>query len=265
MQSDRLAIWQRLSQRHQTFAATYPGPGRLYQDAVGRWGMRILGLLFPHYATGKEVSPANYAEQGELLAAELAQFLQVFITLDEANTMADEFCDYLSTLQELLYQDAQAMEQGDPAANNVDEVIWCYPGFLALGLYRTAHFFYQHEQKIFARLLSEYGHQKTGIDIHPGAQIGRHCCLDHGTGIVIGETAVIGDHVKIYQGVTIGALSVQKSDAHQKRHPTIENDVIIYAHATILGGDTTIGHNAIIGGNVWLTHSVAPHARVQCS
>ncbi len=265
MSADRNTIWPQLLAQHQLYRRTYPGPGRLYQDAVGRWGMRILGLMFPQYSTGQEVLPDNFAEQGELLISELHQFLQVFVTLDEAVDLAHKFAQHLPKLQNALYLDAQAMERGDPAANNVDEVIWCYPGFLALGLYRTAHFFYREGQKVFARLISEYGHQKTGIDIHPGATIGQACCLDHGTGIVIGETSLIGDNVKIYQGVTIGALSVQKSDAHQKRHPTIESDVVIYAHATILGGDTVIGHHAIIGGNVWLTHSVAPYSRVQCS
>ena len=265
MREARAALWQQLSDHHRNLSSAYLGPGRLYQDAVGRWGMRVLGLMFPQYSTGREVLPENFAEQGELLASELSQFLQVFMAHDEACSLTDQFCYFLPDLQKALYQDAQAMEQGDPAANSVDEVIWCYPGFLALGLYRTAHFFYQHGQKIFSRLLSEFGHQKTGIDIHPGAVIGAYCCLDHGTGIVIGETSVIGDHVKIYQGVTIGALSVQKRNAHQKRHPTIESDVVIYAHATILGGDTVIGHHTIIGGNVWLTHSVEPFSRIQCT
>ena len=242
---------------------SFAGAGRLYQDAVGRWAMRILGLMFAHHTTS-EVSPESFVAQGEVLAKELTQFLTVFLDEPAAQNLTDQFFAQLPTIQQSLKHDAEAMEEGDPAATNIDEVIWCYPGFLALGLYRQAHYFQQQGQRTFARLISEYGHQKTGIDIHPGAVIGEYCCIDHGTGVVIGETAILGHHVKLYQGVTIGALSVKKEDAHQKRHPTIEDYCVIYAHATILGGETTIGHHAVIGGNVWLTHSVLPHAKVQC-
>jgi serine O-acetyltransferase len=151
---------------------------------------------------------------------------------------------------------------GDPAAESTDEVILAYPGFLAIAIYRFAHEFYSAHVPIFPRLLTEYAHEKTGIDIHPGAQIGLSFAIDHGTGIVIGESTIIGENVKIYQGVTLGALSVAKDMAKSKRHPTIENNVVIYAQSVILGGETVVGHHSVIGGNVWLTHSVAPYSIV---
>lgn len=162
----------------------------------------------------------------------------------------------------LLWLDAQAIYEGDPAARSLEEVIATYPGLLAIAAYRIAHWFFSQDVPIFPRMLTEIAHQRTGIDIHPGARIGHSFCIDHGTGIVIGETTVIGDRVKLYQGVTLGALSVSKDLARSKRHPTIEDDVVIYANATILGGETVIGHHSIIGGNVWLTESVPPYSVV---
>ena len=154
--------------------------------------------------------------------------------------------------------DARAIHEGDPASESVNEVISAYPGFFAIYTYRIAHEFYLNGIPIFPRMLSEYAHFRTGIDIHPGATIGDSFFIDHGTGVVVGETTIIGNNVKIYQGVTLGALSVQKNLARQKRHPTIEDSVIIYSNATILGANATIGHDSVIGGNVWLTDSVAP-------
>jgi len=173
-----------------------------------------------------------------------------------------EFVKALPDFHATLLEDANAIYRGDPAATNCDEVILAYPGFFAISIYRLAHWFYQRKVPIVPRMLTEYAHEKTGIDIHPGATIGSAFVIDHGTGIVIGETSIIADNVKVYQGVTLGALSVEKSFANQKRHPTIERDVIIYANATILGGETTIGRGSIIGGNVWLTKSVPPNSRV---
>jgi serine O-acetyltransferase len=161
-----------------------------------------------------------------------------------------------------LRKDAEAIVREDPAAKNVDEVILTYPGFYAIAIYRMAHVLYKLEVPYIPRMLTEYAHQKTGIDIHPGAQIGAYFCIDHGTGIVIGQTTIIGNHVKLYQGVTLGAVSVEKSLAHVKRHPTIEDHVVIYANATILGGNITVGAHSIIGGNVWLTESVQPYSKV---
>lgn len=137
-----------------------------------------------------------------------------------------------------------------------------YPGFYAIAAYRMAHQLLKQGVKEIPRIITEHAHSKTGIDIHPAATIGRHFCIDHGTGVVIGETSVIGDHVKIYQGVTLGALSVNKEDASRKRHPTLEDHVVVYAGATILGGETVIGHNSVIGGNVWLTRSVPPLSKI---
>lgn len=158
--------------------------------------------------------------------------------------------------------DAQAILEFDPAAESLEEVIKAYPGFYAIAIHRISHFFYLQNESLPARIFSENVHSKTGIDIHPGAKIGSAFAIDHGTGIVIGETTEIGDRVKIYQGVTLGALSVSKNQASKKRHPKIEDDVIIYGNATILGGNTIIGKGSVIGGNVWLTESVPANSVV---
>ena len=168
----------------------------------------------------------------------------------------------LPSIHDTLWLDAEAITSGDPAAESIDEVILAYPGFTAIAYFRIAHEFYLMHVPIFPRLITEYAHQITGIDIHPGAQIGKSFAIDHGTGIVIGESSIIGDNVKMYQGVTLGALSVNKKLAKSKRHPTIEDNVVIYAQAIILGGDTTVGRQSIIGGNVWLTSSVPPFSSV---
>ena len=161
-------------------------------------------------------------------------------------------------LYDALCADATALYQTDPAAHSVDEVILAYPGFFALACHRVAHALLTTGVELLPRLVSELAHRDTGIDIHPGARIGRSLSIDHGTGVVIGETTVIGDNVRLYQGVTLGALSVRKDLGQVKRHPTIEDDSVVYAGATILGGETVIGKGSIIGGNVWLTHSVPP-------
>jgi len=176
--------------------------------------------------------------------------------------MSTRFFQQLPEIYRILNTDIDAIQQGDPAARTEFEIIRAYPGFYALSFYRIAHALHQLNIPLLPRILTEYAHSKTGIDIHPAARIGEHFMIDHGTGIVIGETSVIGEHVKMYQGVTLGALSVHKSMAAQKRHPTIEDHVIIYSGATILGGDTVIGEGSVIGGNVWLTKSIAPGSRV---
>lgn len=167
--------------------------------------------------------------------------------------------DYISTLPEILRKlnlDAQAIYKNDPAAKSIEEVCLSYPGFYAIAIYRLSHELYKMGFPIVPRLMTEFAHMLTGVDINPGAQIGEHFFMDHATGIVIGETAIIKDHVKMYQGVTLGALSVTKELENTKRHPTIEDHVTIYANATILGGNTVVGTRSIIGGNVWLTASV---------
>lgn len=161
-----------------------------------------------------------------------------------------------------LEDDAQFIFENDPAAKSVEEVMFSYPGFFAIAVYRFSHELFIKDIPLIPRIWSEFAHSKTGIDIHPGATIGEKFFIDHGTGIVIGETAVIGNEVKIYQGVTLGALSVTKNLQNQKRHPTIKDRVVIYANATILGGETVIGEDALIGGNVWITESVAANSVV---
>jgi len=172
------------------------------------------------------------------------------------------FFNALPNLYQQLMKDAEAIVRFDPAAQSVEEVLLAYPGFYATAVYRISHQLYQQKIKILPRLFTEYAHSKTGIDIHPAATIGDSFFIDHGTGIVIGETTIIGNNVKIYQSVTLGALNVAKELAKTKRHPTIEDNVIIYSGATILGGDTVIGHDSVIGGNVWLTNSVLPYSVV---
>ncbi|WP_288445845.1 serine O-acetyltransferase EpsC [uncultured Chryseobacterium sp.] len=179
-----------------------------------------------------------------------------------AQQQAGKFFEALPELYSLLVLDATSIVEFDPAADSLEEVYLAYPGFFATYVYRISHQLWSQELKILPRVISEYAHSKTGIDIHPGATIGKSFFIDHGTGIVIGETTIIGNNVKIYQGVTLGALNVSKEKAHQKRHPNIEDDVIIYSGATILGGQTTIGRESIIGGNVWITQDVPANSLV---
>lgn len=180
--------------------------------------------------------------------------------------IASVFIETLPGIKELLELDILATLQGDPAAENVDEVIFSYPGFFAIMVYRLAHRLVELDVPIIPRIMSEYAYSRTSIDIHPGAEIGNSFFIDHGAGVVVGATTKIGDRVRIYQGVTLGALSLPRNSVeklrHTKRHPTIENDVIIYANATILGGKTVIGARSIVGGNVWLTESVGPDTKV---
>lgn len=204
---------------------------------------------------------AKLQEIANLLNGIIATGLQLPTSITPEH-LTDQFLNSLPEIQRLLRLDAEALCAGDPAATSVEEVLLAYPGFFATATYRIANRFYQSGVKLFPRILTEYAHQLTGIDIHPGAKIGRSFFIDHGTGVVIGETTEIGDHVKVYQGVTLGALSVEKSLSTSKRHPTIEDHVVIYSNATILGGKTTVGHNSVIGGNVWLTESVAPYSTV---
>jgi serine O-acetyltransferase len=178
--------------------------------------------------------------------------------------VALEFVSRLPKIRDLLALDVQAHFDGDPAAKTLDEIIFSYPGMFAITVYRIAHELHDIGVPLVPRMMTEYAHSLTGIDIHPGARIGRSFFIDHGTGVVIGETTEIGDSVRIYHGVTLGALSPRKGQLlrGKKRHPTIEDDVTIYPGATILGGETVIGKGSVVGGNVWLTHSVAPGTRV---
>jgi serine O-acetyltransferase len=185
----------------------------------------------------------------------------------EASTCAADFLERLPRLRELMAADVRAAYEGDPAATCLDEIIFSYPGTYAVMVYRLAHELHELRVPLIPRIMTEHAHQRTGIDIHPGTRIGSSFFIDHGTGVVIGGTAVIGNNVKLYQGVTLGAFSFDKDADGRlvrdtKRHPTIEDDVVIYAGATILGGETVIGRGSVIGGNVWLTHSVPPGTRV---
>ena len=195
---------------------------------------------------------------------ELVPIIKVCCKTDEptAEAIADTFFNSLIPVYNSLLQDASFIEASDPATNSIDEVIITYPGFYAIAVYRFAHELYKLNIPYLPRLISEYAHSRTGIDIHPGATIESPFAIDHGTGVVIGETCVIGKEVKVYQGVTLGALAVEKTYASKKRHPTIGESVVLYAGCTILGGHTEIGHHSIIGGNVWLTTSVAPYTVV---
>ncbi|UOX34608.1 serine acetyltransferase [Flavobacterium sediminilitoris] len=197
------------------------------------------------------------------LEEKMTQFLtQVGLSSTEAVSTATDFFEDVIVLHETFLSDLKVVFEFDPAAKSKDEVLLTYPGFFAIVIYRIANLLWKKEIPILPRSFSEYAHSKTGIDIHPAASIGKRFFIDHGTGVVIGETTVIGDDVKIYQGVTLGALSVSKDKAKEKRHPTIEDKVVVYANATILGGKTTIGKGAIIGGNVWITESIPSQSLV---
>ncbi|MFA5863798.1 MAG: serine O-acetyltransferase EpsC [Phycisphaerae bacterium] len=246
----------------------------------------MLPILFPGYHGRQDLTFNNVTFYvGELLnelssklcsqiwrSIAYSQTLQEKIVDEhESQKLAQEkvltFMNRVIALREILAGDIQAAYDGDPAAINTDEVMLAYPGLLSIAIFRIAHELYELHVPLIPRIMTEYAHSTTGIDIHPGAKIGRNFFIDHGTGVVIGETTEIGDNVKIYQGVTLGALSFPKDERGRlirgtKRHPTIENNVTIYANATILGGTTVIGQGSIIGGNVFITASVPPGCRV---
>ena len=220
-------------------------------------------VLFPEFFSFSELSQeeafyelkASLEKEIRLVKERLCQDCEC------SGKLVEQFISSLPQIKRLMLSDIQAIYDGDPAARSKAEIVLCYPGFYAISIYRIAHVLYSLGIPYIPRVMSEYAHEKTGIDINPGAQIGEAFCIDHGTGIVIGETATIGNHVKLYQGVTIGARSFELDEDGNpvksgKRHPDIGNDVIIYANATILGGDTHVGDRSVIGGNVWLIHSV---------
>ena len=190
------------------------------------------------------------------------------MTMEEAEKAAEEtaltFLDKLPLVQEMILKDVEAELQGDPAASSKEEIIFSYPGVYAIYVYRVAHVLYELKVPYIPRIMTEYAHNETGIDINPGATIGEYFFIDHGTGIVIGETTVIGNHVKIYQGVTLGALSTMKGQelSGVKRHPTIEDNVVIYANTTILGGNTVVGRNSVVAGNTFVTESIPEDTKV---
>ncbi|MFO7607153.1 MAG: serine acetyltransferase [Desulfurivibrionaceae bacterium] len=240
-------------------------------------------VLFPGYFSSTSINPANLeyclgqetTELFEKLAAQIVLAIQhncfqARVTCTRCKgqgySKAKDFIETLPRLSEMLADDIQAALDGDPAAKGPDEVIFSYPGLRAISIYRMAHELHNLGVPVLPRIMTEYAHSVTGIDIHPGAVIGKRFFIDHGTGVVIGETTVIGDRVRIYQGVTLGALSLPRDAGDRyrnvKRHPTIEDDVIIYANTTILGGETVIGARAVVGGNIWMTESVPADTKV---
>jgi serine O-acetyltransferase len=244
---------------------------------------RISDILYPGYFVQTRLDPMNVGyylgQEVTALFEELSEQITLAIRHDclrnnesctncaergEAATI--EFLRSLAPLREGLAKDIRAAYEGDPAARGYDEIIFGYPGLFAVTVYRIAHRLHELEVPLIPRIMTEAAHGRTGIDIHPGARIGEGFFIDHGTGVVIGETTVIGSRVRIYQGVTLGALSLGRDEVEalrsKKRHPTIEDDVIIYANATVLGGETVIGARSVIGGNVWITRSVPPDAQV---
>ena len=233
--------------------------------------IHLIGLLrsamFPHVfgrVTGEDMGSASFAVEFALRAAArlLAELLDTVQPEGVPHTeRVMEFLSHLPEVKEILESDTQAAYEGDPAAMSTEEIMLAYPAFEAISIYRMAHILYEMKIPMLPRMMTEYAHTITGIDIHPGAKIGRSFFIDHGTGVVIGETCTIGDHVKLYQGVTLGAKSFELDEDGNpvkgiKRHPDIGSHVVIYAGATILGGNTRIGDHCTIGGNVWLTHSV---------
>jgi serine O-acetyltransferase len=242
---------------HQA-CVTCPSPG----DIV-RFYKTLLGILFADTTQLSHLTRAQFGETIDELKKDFDRLLQLTPPVGmSTSAVTGAFFGAIPALYDQLQQDVTAMYLGDPAAQSTSEVVRSYPGFYAIAAYRFAHELQRLGVDNIPRIITEHAHSKTGIDIHPGATIGNRFCIDHGTGIVIGETTIIGDHVKIYQGVTLGALSVNKEDAKKKRHPTIEDNVVLYAGASILGGETVIGHDSVIGGNVWLTRSIPPYSKV---
>ena len=251
-------FFDRLIGEH-TLCETCPSP-----EEVAKFFRKLLGFFYLDFST--KPLRSHDALQTELneLKLELKSLLSrnpmnAIKGIDKIN---ERFFEGITGIYELLNLDIMAIYEGDPACQSRREVIRTYPGFYAIAAYRVANLLYNLDVEDLPRVITEHAHSLTGVDIHPGATIGKSFCIDHGTGIVIGQTSIINDHVKMYQGVTLGALSVQKCDANIKRHPTIESHCVLYAGSTILGGDSVIGEGSIIGGNVWVTKSVPPKSKI---
>lgn len=223
----------------------------------------LIHTLFPIKRTCM-VDPEEISLEMERCAIKLKELLYTIRASLERSPedLVSDFFARVPAAFEQLAAEAESITKFDPASTCVEEVILCYPGFFCISVHRMAHILYELRVPLIPRIMAEFAHEKTGIDIHPGAQIDSPFFIDHGTGIVIGETARIGKEVKIYQGVTLGALTVEKGMANTKRHPTIEDHVIIYAGSTILGGKTVIGHHTVVGGNTWITESILPYSVV---
>jgi serine O-acetyltransferase len=240
---------QHLYAQHKKVDTSFPD-----KEMAGQFIDQLFNFLFLPNKKHQQVS--DLEKELSILKSYLSSLAYDVVHQEEkAEKTTETFFAAIPDLYAKLIKDAQALLQFDPAARSVEEVIVAYPGFYATAVYRLSHQLWEQGVGILPRLFTEYAHSKTGVDIHPGARIGESFCIDHGTGIVIGETTEIGNNVKIYQGVTLGALNVSK-EFTAKRHPTIEDNVTIFSGATILGGTTVIGKDSIIGGNVWLTYSV---------
>jgi serine O-acetyltransferase len=225
------------------------------------WVDEITNWLF--CSDEKYIDYVFFEKKENELRALLKELLkQEGFQIEKSKALAEDFFTTIGVIHKKLLQDLNAILNFDPAAKSKNEVLTAYPGFFAITVHRIAFALWKKKATILPRFIAEYAHSKTGIDIHPAAKIGENFFIDHGTGIVIGETSIIGKNVKIYQGVTLGALTVSKDKASEKRHPTIEDDVVIYANATILGGNTIIGKGAVIGGNVWITNSIPAQSLV---
>jgi len=256
LKRDKVNMQYQLRQIHEEFRTEMrPVPSKL---KAREWISGLMDLLFP--LTAEDLFSDLQIRKLDLQLRELLQHLEPAIF--SVDSILRSFFVSVPVIFRELQKDAQIILSFDPAAHCIEEVMAAYPGFYAIAAYRFSHELYSMRIPILPRLISENAHSATGIDIHPGAIIGSGFFIDHGTGVVIGETSILGDNIKIYQGVTLGALSVAKSEANKKRHPTIEDNVIIYSGTTILGGNTVIGRDSIIGGNVWLTSSVPPFSLV---
>ena len=244
------------------------------KDAVRDIIIKVRAVLFPEYfecTCEKKGIADELAEIYDNLSEQIASALkhadpsaQSDALRERADSIAADFIAALPLLKATLEKDVEAGYSGDPAAGSREDIIISYPGMLAVLVYRVAHLLYEAKVPLIPRIMTEYAHSRTGIDINAGAVIGEYFFIDHGTGVVIGETTIIGDHVKLYQGVTLGALSTRKGQALAgvKRHPTIGNNVTVYSNASILGGDTVIGEGSLIGGNAFITSSVPPYTKV---
>ena len=248
----------------QKLDALDPCEGKQYtglREQVENLIHSLFSALFPRYYSLDPLVSSGDQSVEAVSKYLLAALSFVTDTEDEAKYYCDTILERLPAIKEIILTDIQAAYEGDPAAKSTDEVALTYPAFTAITTYRIAHEFYLLNIPLISRMMTEYAHRETGIDIHPGATIGKKFFIDHGTGVVIGETTIIGEHVKLYQHVTLGAKSFEVGEDGTlvkgiKRHPNIGNNVVVYAGATILGGNTNIGDNCVIGGNVWLTHSV---------
>ncbi|MBQ3865523.1 MAG: serine acetyltransferase [Clostridia bacterium] len=247
-----------------------PAPDRKSVIAVIK---DLQALFFPGYYASEAVKGrglSGAALLAEIRATLIREIRKAAVFREDpldAESAVDAFLERLPAIKALLMKDVVALYEGDPAAKSREEILLCYPGFYAITIYRMAHELYLLKVPLIPRIMTEFAHEKTGIDIHAGARIGAYFFIDHGTGIVVGETTVIGDHVKLYQGVTLGAKSFELDENGNpvkdiKRHPNIGNNVIVYANATILGGNTFVGDDSVIGGSVWLTRSVPAGSKV---